>query len=209
MEPMPKSDEIEALLFDMGGVLFNIDFNLAFQEWKKWTLLPVEELQSRFKMDEAYKKHERGEISASQYFDHLRKVLELQATDSEIALGWNSIYLDEIDETMNYISKIQTQLPCFAFTNSNPTHKDFWFNKYPRVINSFEQIFVSSDIGLRKPERQSFEAIADATGINLGAMLFFDDTEENVIGAERSGMRAVYVKDHTDVKHALVEIGAL
>ena len=209
MEPMSGSQKVEGLLFDMGGVLFNIDFNLAFQTWKQWTLLPVEELRSRFKMDEPYKKHERGEIGASQYFHHLRNVLELQATDSEIALGWNAIYRDEIDETLNYISKVKSQLPCFAFTNSNPTHQDFWVNKYPRVIKSLDKIFVSSELGLRKPERESFEAISDATGISLGAMLFFDDTKENVIGAEMSGMRAVYVRDHADVRHALVEIGAL
>jgi putative hydrolase of the HAD superfamily len=124
-------------------------------------------------------------------------------------LGWNAIYLDEIDETLNYISKVKSQLPCFAFTNSNPTHQEFWINKYPRVIKSLDRIFVSSELGLRKPERESFEAISAATGISLGAFLFFDDTKENVIGAEMSGMRAVYVKDHADVEHALSEIGAL
>lgn len=206
---MSRSQKVEGLLFDLGGVLLNIDFNLAFRKWKQWTSLPIEELQSRFKMDEAYQKHERGEIGASQYFNHLRNILELQATDSEIALGWNAIFVDEIDETLNYISKTRSQLPCFAFTNSNPTHQDFWFNKYPRVVQSFDKVFVSSELGLRKPERQSFEAISDATGISLDAMLFFDDTEENVIGAEKSGMRAIHVKHHTDVKHALVEIGAL
>lgn len=206
---MPGLQKIEGLLFDLGGVLFNIDFKLAFQVWKQWTRLPVKELQSRFEMDEAYKRHERGEIGASQYFNHLRSVLELEATDSEIALGWNAIYLEEIDETLNYINQIKSQLPCFAFTNSNPTHQDFWFNKYPRVIKSFDKIFVSSDLGLRKPERQAFEAISDATGISLDNLLFFDDTEENVIGAEMSGMHAVYVKNHTDVKCALEEIGAL
>lgn len=206
---MARSQKIEGLLFDLGGVLLNIDFNLAFQAWKKWTLLPIEELQSRFKMDEAYKKHERGEIGYSEYFEHLRDVLGLQASDSEIALGWNAIFVDEIDETLNYISKVRSRIPCFAFTNSNPTHRDYWFSKYPRVVSSFDKIFVSSDLRLRKPERRSFEAISDATGIGLGAMLFFDDLEENVVGAKNAGMPAILVKNHTDVKHALVEIGAL
>ncbi|MEX1215722.1 HAD-IA family hydrolase [Saccharospirillum sp.] len=206
---MSRSQKVEGLLFDLGGVLLNIDFNLAFQTWKKWTLLPVEELQSRFKMDEAYEKHERGEIEASQYFDHLRGVLELEATDSDIALGWNAIFVDEIEETLNYISKVRRELPCFAFTNSNRAHQSYWYNKYPRVVNSFDKIFVSSDLGFRKPERRSFEAISNATGISLGAMLFFDDMEENVSGARESGMRAVCVKNHTDVKHALVEIGVI
>jgi glucose-1-phosphatase len=206
---MSKSNKVEGLLFDLGGVLFNIDFKLALHAWKQWTLLPVEELQSRFKMDEPYQKHERGEIGAPEYFHHLRHVLELQATDSEIALGWNAIYLDEIDETLDYISKVKSQLPCFAFTNSNPTHQDFWVKKYPRVIKSLDRIFVSSEIGFRKPEKKAFEAISAATGLSLDSLLFFDDTKENVTGAELSGMRAVYVKNHADVKRALVEVGAL
>lgn len=206
---MSGSQKIEGLLFDMGGVLFNIDFNLALQTWKQWTALPLEELQRRFKMDEPYRRHERGEIGASEYFDHVRNVLGLEATDSEIATGWNAIYLDEIDETLDYISKARSQLPCFAFTNSNPTHQDCWTKRYPRVMESLDRIFVSSELGLRKPEKASFEAIAGATGISLGALLFFDDTKENVIGAEMAGMRAVHVRDHADVKHALLEIGVL
>ena len=112
-------------------------------------------------------------------------------------------------ETVNYILGVKDQVPCFAFTNSNPTHQIFWMSSYQRVVESFHQIFVSSDLGLRKPEREAFEAIADATGIDLDAMLFFDDTEENVRGAEAVGMQAIHVKGHLDVKQALSEIGAL
>ena len=193
----------------MGGVVFEIDFELALQTWKQWTLLSIEELRHRFKLDEAYEKHERGEIKASEYFTHLRNVLELEANDSEITMGWNAIYLDEIVETVNYILAVKDKMPCFAFTNSNPTHQVSWMSSYPRVVESFHQIFVSSELGLRKPEREAFEAIADATGIGLDAMLFFDDTEDNVRGAEAVGMQAIHVKGHLDVKQALSEIGAL
>ncbi|MCP4979435.1 MAG: HAD-IA family hydrolase [Gammaproteobacteria bacterium] len=62
---------------------------------------------------------------------------------------------------------------------------------------------------MRKPDRVAFDAIADNTGISLGKMLFFDDTEENVDGARAAGMRAVHVKTHSDVKKALADIGAL
>ncbi len=193
----------------MGGVVFEIDFELALQSWKQWTSLPIEELRHRFKMDEAYEKHERGEIKAAEYFTHLRNVLELEANDSEITIGWNAIYLGEIVETVNYVLAVKDRLPCFAFTNSNPTHQVSWMSSYPRVVESFHQIFVSSELGLRKPEREAFEAIANATGIDLEAMLFFDDTDDNVRGAEAMGMRAVHVKNHQDVKQALSEIGAL
>jgi len=193
----------------MGGVVLEIDFERALQTWSDWTSLPIEEIQHRFKMDEAYEQHERGEIGASEYFAHLRNVLEIEANDSEIALGWNAIFLEEIAETVNYILAVKEKLPCFAFTNSNPTHQVFWMAAYPRVVESFHQIFVSSELGLRKPDREAFEAISDVTGISLDKMLFFDDTEENVNGARAAGMQAVHVKAHSDVKKALADIGAL
>ena len=206
---MPTSRNIEGLLFDFGGVLVEIDFERALQEWNQWTLLSIEELRQRFKMDEAYVKHERGEIEASEYFTHLRNVLELEANDSEIILGWNAIFLNEIVETVDYVQAVKEKLPCFAFTNSNPTHQDYWMSAFPRVVESFQKIFVSSELRLRKPEPEAFEAIADSTDISLDAILFFDDTEENVRGAQAVGMHAIYVKEHKDVKQALVEIGAL
>jgi len=206
---MSTPRNIEGLLFDLGGVVIEIDFDHALHSWDQWTLLSIEEMRDRFKMDEAYERHERGEIEASEYFTHLRNVLELEASDSEIESGWNAIFLDEIVESVNYIRAVNNDLPCFAFTNSNPTHQTSWMSAFPRVVESFHKIFVSSELGLRKPERKAFKAISDATGISLDAMLFFDDTEENVKGAQAAGMHAVHVKGHTDVEQALSKIGAL
>ena len=63
---MVTSHNIEGLLFDMGGVVFEIDFDRALQKWSNLTRLPIEEIRSRFSMDQAYEKHERGEIKASE-----------------------------------------------------------------------------------------------------------------------------------------------
>ena len=207
--PMSKPQNIAGLLFDMGGVVLEIDFARALQAWSHWSSLPFEEVRHRFKMDEAYKQHERGEIGASEYFAHVRKVLELDASDSEIAKGWNAIYLEEITETVNCIQAVKEKLPCFAFTNSNPTHQLFWTAAYPGVVELFRQIFVSSELGLRKPDRDAFAAVADTMGIGLSQMLFFDDLEANVCGARAVGMQAVQVETPSNVKNALAGIGLL
>lgn len=206
---MIKEHNVEALLFDLGGVLFEIDFERALGAWGKLSKLSAVELRQRFKMDLPYERHERGEIKAAEYFSHLRATLELNASDSAIASGWNAIFLGEISETVNYITAVNNQIPCYAFTNTNATHKKYWMQAYPRVVDAFQHIFVSSDMGLRKPEQASFDAIAKATDISLGKVLFFDDTEENVSGARAAGLQAVQVKSHSDVKHALDQITKL
>lgn len=205
---MTQSQNITALLFDLGGVIIDIDFTRALQSWSDHSRLPIDEIERRFKMDEAFQRHERGEIECHEYFAHLRLTLELEASENEIAQGWNAIFVDEITATIDYIAAIRTELPCYVLTNSNPTHQDFWMATFPTAINAFEQIFVSSEMGLRKPERKAFEAIAAATGNRLDEILFFDDTEENVVGARTAGMPAVLVNSHVDVEQALREIDA-
>lgn len=200
---MSKPDKIEALLFDVGGVLFDIDYRLAVQTWQQWTSLSLEEMYCRFEIDEPYQQHERGEITSPTYFNHVRQLYELDAADADIAAGWNAIFLDEITQTTKSIQQLSGRLPCFAFTNTNTLHHDHWLAAYPGIVTLFDRIFASHEMGVRKPEKEAFQAIAAATGIDLSKILFFDDTEENVIGARAVGMQAVHVKRREDVSGAL------
>ena len=206
---MTELRNISALLFDLGGVLLDIDFERALLRWSNQSHLPVAELRRRFAMDEAYQQHERGEIPASEYFAHLRKTLELDASDTDIERGWNDIFVGEIAATISYIATVHTSLPCYLFSNTNPTHQAFWSSNFPTAVESFQRIFVSFELGLRKPDPQAFEAIAAATGFRLDETLFFDDSEENVNAARQAGMPSVLVRDHADVATALTSIGVL
>jgi FMN phosphatase YigB (HAD superfamily) len=206
---MTDSTNINALLFDLGGVLIEIDFERALQSWSQSSQLPLTEITRRFSMDEPYRRHEMGEITASEYFAHLRQLLELEATNDEIEQGWNDIFVGEIAATIDCIASVQTSLPCYLFSNTNPTHQAFWTRAFPAAIDPFQQIFVSSEMGLRKPDLAAFEAIGAATGFRLDEILFFDDTEENVIGARLAGMRAILVNSHADIEAALTDIGVL
>ena len=73
----------EALLFDLGGVVFHIDFDSAFSCWANYAGVPVKSIQSRFRMDTWYEQHERGEIEAAKYFDTLRQSLDIRSHVTE------------------------------------------------------------------------------------------------------------------------------
>ncbi len=206
---MTEPPKISVLLFDLGGVLIDIDFNRALRSWSQCSHLPIDEIERRFAMDEPYRLHERGEIEADEYFAHLRQLLELEASDGDIKQGWNSIFVGEIAATINCIATAREQLPCYLFSNTNPTHQAFWTATFPTALDSFQQIFVSSELGLRKPDREAFEAVATAMRYRVEETLFFDDTEENVVGARATGMQAVQVNSHADVELALRNIAAL
>ncbi|OIO70847.1 MAG: hypothetical protein AUJ58_01915 [Zetaproteobacteria bacterium CG1_02_55_237] len=205
---MPRrGNKIEVLLFDIGGVLIDFDFNRAFAIWEPISRLSCTEMEHVFKYDLAYEQHERGEITAAQYFAHLSTILELQDDHARIAEGWNAIFLGEISETRAMLQSARVQFPCFAFTNTNATHHATWSAMFPDVVASFEHVFASNEIGIRKPEAQVFEHVAHTLGIPLDAIMFFDDMPENVEAAIKAGIRAVHVRSPADVRNALLSIG--
>ena len=56
---------VEALLFDLGGVVIEIDFDRVLRRWETISALSFAELKSTFHFDAAYERHERGEIAGA------------------------------------------------------------------------------------------------------------------------------------------------
>jgi putative hydrolase of the HAD superfamily len=199
----PNLAEVEALLFDLGGVVFKIDFNRMFARWAAYAGEEPETIRVRFSFDTFYDRHERGEIHASEYFVSLRSSLRINLSDAQFTDGWTAIYLEEIPGVARLLRSLKDQIPLYAFTNSNPTHMALWANRYSETLKSFRRVFVSSDLGMRKPEPEAFAAIAKAIGISPDRILFFDDTKANIDGAMAVGMRAVHVNSTEGVADAI------
>jgi putative hydrolase of the HAD superfamily len=201
------SHAAEAFLFDLGGVLLEIDFNRAIAAWAPYSALPADVLRKRFRHDVQYERHERGEITATEYFAYLATTLQLTASFEQIEQGWNSIYIGEILQTRELVESMRRVFPCYAFTNTNASHMATWTKRFPGVVGAFDRIFASHELGLRKPERAAFERVCALTGTSAASILFFDDLAENVQAAKDAGFQGVLVKTPEDVAAALRSFG--
>ena len=197
---------VEVLLFDMGGVILDVDFNRVFEYWSTLGPLSVTEIRSRFRMDSAYQQHERGELSSGLYIEYLRETLQLAASDEAITAGWNAIFSKEFTEVLDAIDAIRPRYPCYGFTNSNALHQRCWEQDFPRIRRSFDHLFVSSEIGLRKPEPAAFRHILAHANVDARHMLFFDDSEENIRGAQTLNLQTVTVTDPEVVLKVLANL---
>jgi len=193
-------NSVNALLFDLGGVVLDIDFNLVFTRWANYSNGSVEEIKSKFSFDSYYEAHERGEIDANEYFNSLRKSLGIDISDLQFEDGWNSIYIGEIPGIAELLQKAKDMLPIHAFTNSNHTHQRVWSKKFSNILGLFQTVFNSSDIGRRKPEPEAFQIVADSIGIDLCEIVFYDDSIENIIGAKKIGINTVHVRSILDIE---------
>jgi glucose-1-phosphatase len=193
----------EALLFDLGGVVFGIDFEKAFSSWAADAGVPAKTIKSRYVVDEWYEKHERGEIRAAEYFATLRRTLDIRISDEQFSSGWNAIFEAEPPGGFELFRALSARMPVYAFSNSNAMHQGFWERKYATTLGQFRGVFVSCDLGMRKPEEEAYRQVADTIGFRPEQILFFDDTRENVCGARRIGMPAVHVRSIVDIRESV------
>lgn len=193
-----------ALLFDVGNVLIDVDFARVLSAWAPYSALPPEELRRRFGADEPYRRHERGELVSEAYFVQLADTLRLAATPAQVEAGWNAIFGPEIIATRRLLQQASRRLPCHLFSNTNASHAREWLRRYPELVASVERIFLSHEIGLRKPEPAAFAYVCETLELAPQALLFFDDLAENVAAAREAGLQAVLVSAPADVEAALL-----
>ena len=206
---MTRNEPIQALLFDLGGVLIDIDFDRVFARWAEYAPISAPQIRERFVFDNTYHRYERGETDDATFFDFVRRTLDLDASDEQIRDGWNAAFVAQNDDVLGMVRQVSQLLPSYAFTNTSSSHQSAWSSAYPDVVGAFRVIFSSAEMGLRKPDRAAFEAVTDAIGLAPGSILFFDDLPSNVAGARSAGLQAVRVSGPQDVRSGLQAAGLL
>src|SRR5919204_1467498 len=190
----------EALVFDFGNVLVDIDFGRAFAVWAGAAGVAVARVKSRFRFDDSYRAHERGEIDIRAYFAALRRSLGISLTDEEFLSGWDAILGEPMPDIEPVVSELAAQWPLYVFSNTNPTHAARVASHYPSLMRHFRHFFTSCELGARKPETEAFARLAKRIGTAPERPAFFDDLEENVPGARNAGLQAFRVASAAEVR---------
>jgi putative hydrolase of the HAD superfamily len=207
MNPPLLPNSADALLFDLGRVVIDIDFGRALACWAGHAGCEPEDLIRRFAVDDAYKRHERGEISDEAFFAGLRASLGINASDAQFLEGWNAIFVGEMPDIPPLLARAARRLPLYAFSNTNRAHEAHFSKEFAEVLGHFQKLFLSSTIGLRKPDAAAYDHVVKAIGVPAQRIVFFDDVMENIEGAKARGLLAVHVTSTRDVAEVLEALG--
>ncbi len=194
-------------IFDLGNVVFRIDWNKMSNSWSKTSGIETDILKERFKYDEYFNAFERGDISSNEFPRLINKSLNIDLSYKEFKEGWNAIYSEVIPEVKETLEQLQGKIKIVAYTNTNSIHNEVWPNLYKDVLKNFEQIFVSSEIGFRKPDANGFNHVLQACKTEPSQALFFDDRQENIDGARALGINAYLVDSDYVVSSVFNKLG--
>lgn len=195
----PSNVPVEVVLFDLGGVLIRIDFGRVFARWGRDASCVSAELAARFAMDKAYAAHERGEIDFAAYCRHLRRGLGIDLDDAAMLNGWNDIFIGLVPGIEDVLAEASCRWPLYGFSNTNAVHRVEWTARFGSALSPLREVHCSHILGMRKPDREAYCHVARLIGVTPPAMLFFDDSLENVAGATAAGLRARWIDPAGDV----------
>ena len=164
-------------IFDLGNVIVDIDFNRVLGAWSDLTRIPLATLKQHFTMGEAFHQHERGELSYEQF-----------------AHGWQAVFVALRPEVITIMHKLRAQgHRVVVLSNTNRLHTTFWPDEYPEVRAAADRIYLSQEMGLRKPEAQIYLRVLEEEGFSAADTVFFDDNVDNIAGANRLGITSILV----------------
>jgi len=197
---------VDVLLFDLGRVVLDINFDSVMATWAGHAGCSPADLASRFVVNDSFKHHETGRIDDAAFFADLRQSLGIGLSDAQFLEGWNAIFAGEMPGIAPLLAGAAQRLPLYAFSNTNPAHVTHFSKTYAGVLGHFREIFLSSSIGLRKPDAEAYDHVVKAIGVPASRILFFDDSAANIEGARARGLCAIHVTSMDDVARALTAL---
>ena len=184
---------MKAVLFDLGGVIIEINPRACFEHWAGRAGVDIKELDARWLLDEAYKAHEVGAITFAEYTQRLSARLAIELTHDDWRDGWNALFVGPFRDVAAALAAAASRIPTYCYTNTNAEHQAAWQSLYGDTLEPFEKIYVSCEIGRRKPDVDSYLWVADDMGLAPGDIMFLDDSRENIDGAAAAGFQTLHV----------------
>lgn len=119
---------------------------------------------------------------------------------------WSEIFT-EMKEVTRLLPSLKSRTRLFLLSNTNELHWGYAARRFPFIEKSFEKVFLSFRLGVRKPDPGIFEAVIRETGLEPGRLFYVDDREEHVEAARASGMTAHLFRTPEGLAGALEALG--
>ncbi|WP_114750038.1 HAD family hydrolase [Pleomorphovibrio marinus] len=198
---MKKLKGIKNLIFDLGNVIYDIDYKRTFDLLNSRLPKEKENLPAAFMVSTPHFELEKGLISPAAFREAARTFFQAEWEDEFIDRVWNALLVDIPQERLDLLQNLKQDYRIYMLSNTNAIHfevvEKVFREKLPEGLwpKLFDELFLSHEIGLRKPERAIYEEVLSRIGGKPQECLFFDDLRENLEGAQVVGIQT-HLIDH-------------
>jgi putative hydrolase of the HAD superfamily len=193
-------NNFEAIVFDFGGVLIDLDIEKSYEELSILVdLNPLETDMLVGKMYESFEELEVGKISGETFIWRIQNLTNKNIDPIKVINAWNAMLLGWNPSKLEFLYKIKEKYPIYLLSNTNELHlqwvrKDLKENHQIEDFDTrfFKKAYYSHLIALRKPDIEAYNFVIEDAGLNPATTLFIDDNYNNILGAHEAGFQVLH-----------------
>ena len=196
--------KVKALLFDLGGVIVDLDYKKTASAFENIGLKNAEKAYSQFNQTNLFNDFETGHISGEEFLAEVRKKITTQVSSSEITKAWNSMILGFQQAKLKEIIKLSEKVPCYLLSNTNEIHLSYIEQLlqemgFKHFLNVFKSCYFSHQIRKRKPHKETFEWVLHQMNYDAQDVLFIEDSPQHIKGAKSAKLNTFYFKKDSNL----------
>ena len=186
---------IKNVIFDLGGVLLNIDYNRTTNAFKELGYTDFENMYSMLKGNNVFDNLETGDITEDEFYQYMTGAAAGAVSNQQVQDAWNAMLLDFRTESLRHLLLLREKQKIFLLSNTNIIHKKAFDQLFmqqtgiPSLDDYFDKAYYSQKVGLRKPNADIFEFVLNDAGIKAGESFYIDDLPPNIETARKLGFK--------------------
>jgi glucose-1-phosphatase len=197
---------IKNIIFDLGGVLLNINYEKTSQSFKNIGLKNFDELYSQYKANPLFENLETGKISEEGFYAAIQQYANHALLPEQIKTAWNALLLDWRLSSLSFLETISKKYKLFLLSNTNIIHykafNDILYKETGKTSldGYFLKSYYSHLIQMRKPYKQTYKVVVSDCNIIPGETLFIDDSITNIGPAKEFGLLTHHLLPHERIE---------
>ena len=203
--------QIKNIIFDLGGVIINLDINRTICEFNKLATTPFEAIYTQIQQSPIFDLFDKGLISENDFFNELQIQIKSKVGKEELIFAWNAMLLDFPLNRLKLLENLNQRYRLFLLSNTNETHISEFENQlfkthgYKNLEPFFEKVYYSCRMEMRKPDVEIFDYVLKENNLEASETLFIDDTQHHVNGALKTGITALLLEKNKEFESLLLE----
>lgn len=191
---------IKNILFDLGGVFLDINYQLTEQAFIDLGIADFEQRFNQQFSNTLFEDLETGKIDPETFYEAFRKETGTDLSNKTIEVAWNALLLDFPPERLTWLEGIKEKYPVYLYSNTNIIHYQCFMKMFEDKFGGknfndyFIKAYYSHELGLRKPYADSYKQLLKLENLEAGETLFIDDTLKNIEGAKAAGLQTLWLQ---------------
>lgn len=183
---------IKAIIFDYFGVIFSDEY---------WRLVKTDKNIEQGEFHQLSRDVNLGAISWQQFIEKIAAKLDKPAI--EVAELYSNERIDL--EVAAYLAELHQRYKTALLTNASYEYLQAAMER-TKLTEVFDEIVVSSKVGMLKPDRKIFTYTLRKLGVKPEEAVFIDDITRNIDGAKAIGVKTILYKNFGQMKTELEQI---